>query len=699
MTLQQLKETTRMSREAFRQTDIAQCLQQYRKNTPLTAEQRRQVMSDVHSRFSDVEAYLRENHPALTDEDVELCLLSALQYPSSAVADCLAVSEEAVRVRKHRMKAKLPREVLGVFWEERAGARLLKTLFMKDAMQNVWRRFPLAVVWLALLTAYAIWLCWAKAPSDENPAFLMSSEQRAALVYGLGMALVLATTLRLWGEEIRRKSLCRWVALAAYLLLAADTAWLLTHPEVFERTGAVVARHSVMVALATAFFYAPFFREKDDLPVWNFTWRTFLWFCISFLTGGILTAGLLALIRSFHELFGLHVSEHLYLTLMAVTLLTTPVLLFLARIPEGEEKHDGVAVVSKYLIFVIRYLFVPLLALYLIVLYVYGIRILVRWELPNGGVGWLVSALMAGCVVVELGLYPVMRSGEAKPFERWTVRWLPVLILPLLLLMTVGIGRRLSDYGITPLRLYLLTFNLWCYAVCIGLFVGRARRIRWIMTSLAAVFLLTSVLPVNYTSISLRARRHKLDRLIEDKLPATLPMDGEAMSAWIASLDDNCRKQVWDELDFLLKTDRRSVADLTNVKHMYPFDSPSYDEKDGMPTIDYSAKGPFALPEGYGQFHDDGWTYLNTEGKDAVQVTPDGIWIERPNADDSAKIPLFIGKNQILSCMIDAEKTAPLLCYSADSTYVLVVTHLSLRMKPDNTPSSGNRLYGYLLSK
>lgn len=687
-----------MSCEAFRQTDAAQSLQHYRKNNPLTSDQRRQVMTDVHRLFGETEAYLRACHPALTDEDVELCLLSALQCPVSAMADCLSVSEEAVRVRKHRMKAKLPREVQGVFWEEKAGARLLKTLFMKDTVQNVWRRFPLAVIWLVLLTVYAVWLCWAKAPSDSNPAFLMSSEQRAALIYGLGMAVVLATTLRLWGEEVRRRPMYRWVTLVAHLLLMADVVWLMAHPDAFERTGALVARLSLMVALAVAFFYAPFFREKDDLPVWNFTWRTFLWFCISFLTGGILTAGLLALIRSLEELFGLQVSEHWYLTFDVIALLTTPVLLFLARIPEGDEKHDGMAVISKYLIFVIRYLFVPLLALYLIVLYVYGFRILIRWELPNGGVGWLVSALMAGCVVVELGLYPVMRSGEAKPFERWIVRWLPVLILPLLLLMTVGIARRLSDYGITPLRLYLLTFNLWCYAVCIGLVFGRARRIRWIMTSLAAVFLLTSVLPVNFTSISLRARRHKLDRLVENTLPATLPMDDEAMGAWITSLDDSFRKQVWDELDFLLDTDRRSVADLTSVKHMYPFASPTDAEHDELSTIDYSAKGPFALPEGYVQFHDEIYTFLKTEGEDAVQVTPDGFWIEQPNADDSAKIPLFIGKNQILSCTIDAEKTTPLLCYSADSTYVLVVTRLNLRMNPDNTPSSGN-VYGYLLSK
>lgn len=698
MTLQQLKETTRMSCEAFRQTDAAQSLQHYRKNNPLTSDQRRQVMTDVHRLFGETEAYLRECHPALTDEDVELCLLSALQCPVSAMADCLSVSEEAVRVRKHRMKAKLPREVQGVFWEERAGARLLKTLFMKDTVQNVWRRFPLAVIWLVLLTVYAVWLCWAKAPSDRNTAFLMSSEQRAALAYGLGMAVVLATTLRLWGEEVRRPPMYRWVTLVAHLLLMADVVWLMAHPDAFERTGALVARLSLMVALAVAFFYAPFFREKDDLPVWNFTWRTFLWFCISFLTGGILTAGLLALIRSLEELFGLQVSEHWYLTFDVIALLTTPVLLFLARIPEGDEKHDGVAVVSKYLIFVIRYLFVPLLALYLIVLYVYGFRILIRWELPNGGVGWLVSALMAGCVVVELGLYPVMRSGEAKPFERWTVRWLPVLILPLLLLMTVGIARRLSDYGITPLRLYLLTFNLWCYAVCIGLVVGRARRIRWIMTSLAAVFLLTSVLPVNFTSISLRVRRHKLDRLVENTLPTTLPMDDETMGEWLVTLGDR-RQQVWDELDFLLKTDRRSVDDLTTVKRLYTYQSTSDDENNEMPSLEFTMKGPFAVPEGYGQFYDGMRMIFSTEGEDAAQVTPDGIWIEWETDGKTSRIPLFIEKNQLLSCAKDEEKMMPLLSYSVDSTYVLVITEFfGNRKKSDGSFSSGH-IYGILFKK
>ena len=692
MTTQQLKEATRMSRDAFRQTDVADILKNYRKSAPLTADQRRCVLGEVHRLFAETEASLRESYPALSDEDVELCLLSALQYPVSAVADCLSVSEEAVRVRKHRLKGKLPQEMFGVFWEGRAGTRLLKTLFMKDAMQNVWRRFPLTVVWLVLLTAYAIWRCWTKASFVEG--------QHIAILYGLSMGVVLAATLSLWGEEVKRSSLRWWITLAAFLLLIVDVVYLFMHPEAVNRSETVIAHLSVAMALAVAFFYGSFSREKDDLPVWNFTWRTFLWFCISFLTGGILTAGLLALVGSFRWLFGLHVAEEWYATLAILTLLTTPVLLFLARIPEGEEKHSDVAVISKYLIFVIRYLFVPLMALYLIVLYIYGLRILVRWELPNGGVGWLVSALMAGCVVVELGLYPLMRSGEVKPFERWIVRWLPVLILPLLLLMTVGTVRRLSDYGVTPPRLYLLTFNLGCYAVCIGLFVGRAWRIRWIMTLLAAVFLLTSALPVNYTSISLRVRRHKLDRLIESTLPADLPMDEEALATWFHTFDGPQQSQIHDELDFLLETDPRSVADLTTItrSNILPWagEYEALDEENR--SIQLAFDGPFVVPEGYSHFYESERTYLSKVDDDA-KVMPDGsIRIERKVDGQSAKIALSIGEKEVLSCLEEPKRTTPLLGYSADSTYVLIVTDIDLNMERDSTISWGS-IYGYLFSK
>ena len=83
-------------------------------------------------------------------------------------------------------------------------------------------------------------------------------------------------------------------------------------------------------------------------------------------------------------------------------------------------------------------------------------RILVSWELPTGWVSWLIVALMTVCIAIQFGLYPA-RLENNKRFDNWIARWMPVLILPLLLLMTIGIVRRFNDYGITVNRLYLAT--------------------------------------------------------------------------------------------------------------------------------------------------------------------------------------------------------------------------------------------------
>ena len=99
-------------------------------------------------------------------------------------------------------------------------------------------------------------------------------------------------------------------------------------------------------------------------------------------------------------------------------------------------------------------------------------------------------------------LYVPFSPPRTLRFEQRVARGLPIAILPLLVLMTIGIARRFNDYGITLNRLYLLTLNIWFYIVCIGLFVLRARRIQWIAVSFAGIFLLTSVLPVNYARLT-----------------------------------------------------------------------------------------------------------------------------------------------------------------------------------------------------
>ena len=154
--------------------------------------------------------------------------------------------------------------------------------------------------------------------------------------------------------------------------------------------------------------------------------------------------------------------ELLSLYILIICSVLLPMLLFLGMLPKDEQKHNrgrNPQVPERHDTF----LFSPLMAGYLLVLYVYAARIFISWELPGLGI-WLVVALMAGCIAIEFGLYPV-RIQEKKPINEWIARWLPALVLPMLVLVTIGIIRRFNDYGVTINRLYLITLNIWCYIV------------------------------------------------------------------------------------------------------------------------------------------------------------------------------------------------------------------------------------------
>ncbi|MDO4197161.1 MAG: hypothetical protein Q4D33_13565, partial [Prevotellaceae bacterium] len=107
------------------------------------------------------------------------------------------------------------------------------------------------------------------------------------------------------------------------------------------------------------------------------------------------------------------------------------------------------------------------------------------------------------------------------------------------------------DYGITEDRLYVLTLNLWFYAVCLGLFVTRARRIHWVSLSFGLLFLLTSALPINYCSITYDAITSRIDRFFESHEHPALPMSREAFEKFYESLPVQEANQLRDDLRYI----------------------------------------------------------------------------------------------------------------------------------------------------
>lgn len=96
----------------------------------------------------------------------------------------------------------------------------------------------------------------------------------------------------------------------------------------------------------------------------------------------------------------------------------------------------------------------PALLIYNVVLYVYMVTILVRWDLPKGSVATMVTAFIAVLMGVSW-LRPMLAK---RPLE-WYFRWSWLLALPLVALFWVAVGYRIGQYGLTIDRCTLIAIG------------------------------------------------------------------------------------------------------------------------------------------------------------------------------------------------------------------------------------------------
>ena len=412
-----------------------------------------------------------------------------------------------------------------------------------EAFQNCLKRFPVTVTFIFVFTAYLIYLTYTDWKGEDRLLFIIG--------YYLSVGILLSLTLHLWSEEVKIRLWKTGINLAAHALLIAD-AFLLYHYLTTESSWIEIgiAHAAAILAVGLSTFFLSFLREKNDIASWNFALNTVSAYIVTQVIGLILCAGISLLLFSLHQLFDIHISGKCYAYIYYLCNVSLGLMLFLGLLPQGNDKHNREPHSSEFLNGILHYLFLPLTAGYLIVLYIYATRILISWELPIGWVSWLIVALMTVCIAVQFGLYPT-RFKEGKRFDNWIARWMPVLILPLLLLMTIGIIRRFNDYGITINRLYLATLNGWFYIVCIGLFVIKARRINWIPISFAGIFLLTSALPVNYAGITKNTILKEIKAEMQRSCRADTPLSLEQYKEWIYSLPEKQAIQINGKFRYL----------------------------------------------------------------------------------------------------------------------------------------------------
>lgn len=102
---------------SFCDTDSARMLSLYRsRDNRLTFDERLFIIKEIEKVYCPALMELQHVSPSLTDWDHLLCILSYEGISVSVIAECFSVSNDAVRMRKSRLREKLPAEWFALFF-------------------------------------------------------------------------------------------------------------------------------------------------------------------------------------------------------------------------------------------------------------------------------------------------------------------------------------------------------------------------------------------------------------------------------------------------------------------------------------------------------------------------------------------------------------------------------------------------------
>jgi hypothetical protein len=275
------------------------------------------------------------------------------------------------------------------------------------------------------------------------------------------------------------------------------------------------------------------------------------------LYAGLLYLGLAGALAAVAALFNVTLPEHAYGHLFAVVFLLLPPWAVAAGLPSLlgpplPASQGQVGVLRR----VGSFLLVPLIAVYMAIVYAYMVRMAVTGEIPNNIVSPVVLGAGGLVLAALLVLEPLREREDAAGFTR-LVGMLPPLLLPLAALALWAVLVRLGQYGWTEFRYVRLMAVIGLAAFAVAGTWQAVRRapppLPFLPPALALALLLMAVGPWSAPAVSYRDQMARLVALLEQaEGPRTVDAPATLDAASLARATDLARylgaHHGWDRL-------------------------------------------------------------------------------------------------------------------------------------------------------
>jgi len=173
---------------------------------------------------------------------------------------------------------------------------------------------------------------------------------------------------------------------------------------------------------------------------------------------------------------------------------------------ESEEPRIGK---SQDILF--NYILTPSIVIYGVILYIYFAKVAILWTLPEGIISTTAIIFITGGIFVS-----ACRTVLQKRIFDWVFDYFTYISIPALVLFWVSAIYRISEYGLTGNRVYLLltlvTLTLWMVAIL----SKRFGRFQYLTVFVITTYMIFTYTPgINYQTFDERAETEKklVDRL------------------------------------------------------------------------------------------------------------------------------------------------------------------------------------------
>ena len=404
---------------------------------------------------------------------------------------------------------------------------------IKDLIQNlkqVFLRFPLACFFALVLTIMISYVILTTIVEHEHLFY--------SIIIGCGIAILPAFSADLFCH-LRQLKLSQRICCNVAVILMTAICIVVIH-----------ANYDNIYYILTFLFAAllillvwPMLGQRNVEMTWNYHFRLLFAIAVAYVLAFIIILGIGVVLASIAFLFNPDIDNILFVSITVICAFFCPCCI-MALMPINQEEYDKPLAYNKFMKVLVLYILLPLVCLEALVLYIYAIKILFAWELPIGGVAyWVFSYAIASSIVWYL-LMPIFRSEQPSKLK-FLDRGFFISLIPLLVLLFVGLFRRIHDYGFTTNRYIVLVIAIWFSVISLIMIFRKSRNVTPLLSSLIVISLLALFGPWSMFSLPKNLQIKRFEKIVNEYhllengkiVPSAEPLSREQNIALSESLD------------------------------------------------------------------------------------------------------------------------------------------------------------------